>query len=113
MANWRFSLNAEGKELRSVIHEADTVEGSIQTLNCILKCLEMIKLHVSEDEYSWYFEDMEAACKEYTDEFQEELNSDFSDTDEDAFYLYTEDCINEILGDFYNGCDALRIWVGL
>lgn len=113
MANWKLSLDVEGKELRSAIHEADNVEGSILTLNCILKCLDKIKRHVSEDDYSWYFEDMESACKEYADEFQEEINCGFSDTDGEGFYEYTEDCINEILGDFYDGCDALRIWVGL
>lgn len=114
MDNWKYSLNAEGKALREAIHGGDnTTESCIRTLQHLLLCLKRLKSKLPEDEYIWYFDDLKMNVEASIEEFQEAVDSNFEGFSEDGFYIYAEDCVNEMLGEFYDGCDCLRIWIGL
>lgn len=114
MANWKYSLNAEGRALRETIHEGDnTVESCIHTLQHLLTCLKSLKSKLPDDEYIWYFEDLEMNVESSINEFQEAVGNNFEGFFEEGYYAYAEDCVNEMLGEFYDNCDFLRIWVGL
>lgn len=103
MARWKYDISAHGAVLHEAIHNADEdYHGSKEVLNKLIWCLEHIKTVIPEDDFSIYFEDiLEDAKLAY--EYEPE---DYFD-EQDAV-----DNVDYILSNFYDVCDAYRIWIG-
>ena len=107
MAEWKYDLGITGKLLREAINtDVESIEACTETLNCLIRCLDWIDKHCTEDVKD-YFYILRMDVEETIDNFK------FLDEDDDEDYEIAEDDVNDLLDTFYNGCDVGRIWIGL
>lgn len=106
MTNWKYKIGFEGKVLRDLINEEETIENIIAIYKQIIRCLESWKGKLSDsDKEDWEYdienmiEDLQFACPDAEDD---ELS-----------YDEEENKINYYLNDFYDMCDNARVWIGL
>lgn len=101
MSKWVYKLN-NGKALRDAVDEDDFLE----TLLVLRKCYEEIHKHIPDI----YDEDDLA---ENIDDIENQIDNLNNYEEYDMTLDDCEDEINDLLNDFYNFCDAMRIWVDL
>lgn len=105
MARWDYDLKNRGTQLRDLIRRDDSSKENCENiLNQVVECLKYLQTKLTEEDRDWYefdLEDMIQDCedtKAYLDEYDEDSN---------------EDNINDILDEFYDLMDSMRVWVAL
>ena len=105
MARWNYDLKSRGTQLRELIDKgAASKENCESILDKIAECLKYLQTRLTEEDHEWYdfdIEDMIQDCedtKAYLDEYDETSN---------------EENINDMLDNFYDLMDSMRVWVAL
>ena len=106
MANWRYKLEREGKILRELINDAETMGDIVAIYKQLIICLESWKkklLNIDKEDWEYeietMIEDLEYACPDFED-------SEIS-------YEEASDNLDYHLEDFYNLCDSAGVWIGV
>ena len=105
MAMWKYDISTVGGPLRRAIHEGEeNLDSCINILEKLTECLNHLKRILPESTYEVFFEFIE-----------EELPEDLADLKEEPaiLYEYAQDVTNGYLKDFYDACDAAKIWIGV
>ena len=104
MKKWKYEVKSLSVQLRELINESNSdYSNCVEILEKTVEICEYIKTILSEkDKDIWEdsFDDMIDNIKEY---LNYELNED-DDSD-------NEDIVNYYLGDFYDLCDVVNIWL--
>ena len=105
MANWSYTLKTNGRKLRDLINSGDSSqENCVAILEQVIVCCKELLPKLSKEDKDWYEYDLEEMIddcedtKSYLDEFDEESN---------------EDNINDILSQFYDLMNTMRVWIAL
>lgn len=105
MAEWKYRLEFEGKELRSLINKEETMENIITVYNQIIVCLKSWKKQLLKpDKDDWEYdiesmiEDLQCACP---------------DIENNNGYYEEQENLNYYLRDFYDMCDVAKVWIGV
>lgn len=105
MAKWNYDLKESGKKLRELICDGDSSnENCEKILNQIIFCCKYLQDKLTDEDKDWYEFDIEELIqncedtKYYLDEFDEESN---------------EDNVDDVLGNFYDLMDSIRVWVAI
>lgn len=101
MANWKYKLKS-GKALRDAINAEDNVD----TLNALRDCFEEIHRAMPD----MYDED---ELEDDINEIENQLDNCENYADYDMTLDDVEDAVNYMLEEFYDLCDAYRIWVDI
>lgn len=106
MTEWKYKLEYHGKLLREYIKKEQTVENIIAIYRQMIVCLERWKeILKKEDKEYWEYN---------IDTMIEDLQCATPDLeDEELCYEDEEENLNYYLGDFYDLCDAARVWIGV
>ena len=100
MAKWDYNLSHKGSYLRELINKDDSSKENCENiLNQIIVCCKYLQTKLIDDWYEYDLEEMIEDCentKWYLDEFDEDSN---------------EDNINDMLGQFYDLMDNMRVWI--
>lgn len=86
----------------------------------IKRCDEFAKVRelINEEDYNGILKELASICDKYANE-DWDFSEDFANLKEDDIDLWVddnevdEDTINWILGEFYDLCDAARVWLEL
>ena len=104
MARWDYNLKTNGVKLRDLLHKDDSSqENCIAILDQMIVCCKWLQTKLTEDDkddYEWDLEDMIQECEDtryYLDEFDLETN---------------EENVNDVLDQFYDLMDEMRVWIG-
>lgn len=107
MEKWKYSLAGNGKKLRELINNREeTVENIIAVYKQMRRCLMEIKTILKKKDYDYFKDDINDLldwC--YID--TPEISDDFLE------YEDAEICLNLRLEEFYDLCDAARVWLGV
>lgn len=105
MAKWEYDLKENGKKLRELIRSGDSSkENCEKILNQMIFCCNELQIIFTDKDKNLYqldIEDFIQDCEDtkyYLDAYDEESN---------------EGNINDILNDFYDLMDSIRVWVGI
>lgn len=105
MSRWNYDLKNRGTQLRELIQRYDTSKENCESiLNQIVECLKYLQTKLTEEDQDWYecdLEEMMQDCedtKAYLDEYDEDSN---------------EENVDEMLEQFYDLMDSMRVWVAL
>ena len=103
MAKWDYNLSHRGSYLRELINEGDSSKENCESiLDQIIVCCKYLLTKLSDedrDSFEYDLEEMIDDCedtKSYFDEFDEESN---------------EDNINDMLIQFYDIMDIMKVWI--
>ena len=101
MYKWNYNLGTNGVVLRDLINYGDSSqENYIAIVDQIIKCCRWLLTHLHEEDkeaYDWDLEDMIQECKDIKYDIDE----------------YDEESINDVLDEFYNLMDEMRVWIGI
>lgn len=105
MARWNYDLKTNGVKLKDLIYKDDSSqENCIAILEQMITCCKWLQAKLTEEDredYDYDLEEMIQECEDtkyYLDEFDEAVN---------------EDNINDILDQFYDLMDEMRVWIGV
>lgn len=105
MANWNYDLKTNGIKLRDLIRKGDSSQKNcLAILEQMVVCCKWLQTKLTEEDkdcYGFDIEDLIEDCEDtkyYLDEFDEDSN---------------EDNIDEMLGEFYDLMDEMRVWITL
>ena len=104
MAKWKYDLGECGKKLHTTIFECgEDSESCLATLNALRECYAKVKEILPAEDYECDFEEME--------EEMEIIRSgiEFGDDEDDDAVANTDYALSQ----FYDLCDAYRIWIAL
>lgn len=103
MVKWDYNLSHRGSYLRELINKDDSSKENCENiLNQIIICCQYLQTKLSDEDRDWYGDDIADIiddCEDtrwYLDEFDENTN---------------EENINDVLTDFYDLMDTLRVWI--
>lgn len=104
MVKWDYNLSSRGSQLRELIDSDDSSKENCENiLDQIIVCCKYLQTKLSDEDKDWYGYDLEEMIEDcedtkayYLDEFDEDVN---------------EDNINDVLRDFYDLMDTLRVWI--
>lgn len=99
MAQWKYTLK-NGRALKDAISEDD----DYSVLDILAACLKEINAKFPDD-----YEEYE--LEEDLDDIENQRDNLENYEDYDMTYEDVEDEINYLLNEFYDLCDALRVWV--
>lgn len=107
MANWKYRLEYSGKNLRNLINDGgQTLENIVAIYNQIITCLEYLQKRLTKSDIDIWKDEIENMI--------EELRCECPDLqDESLEYADEEENLNYHLRDFYDLCDAARVWIGV
>lgn len=105
MAKWNYNLKTYGIALRELIWKDDSSKENCNAiLNQIINCCKYIQDKLTDEDKDLYEFDIEELIQDcddtkyYLDEYNEESN---------------EDNVNDILRNFYDLMDSMRVWIAL
>lgn len=100
MAKWKYNLKMYGQELRRLIDEEDYEEILEQIKIC---CNYLLKIMTSADKEEWEYdlEELIELCDDTLDVLEEDADD------------YNQDCVNEVLTEFYDTMDYMKVWIAL
>ena len=104
MAKWKYDLKEDGKKLRELIDQGASKGNCEKILKQMIVCCEHAEAQLTLDdreEYEYDIDTMATDC--------EDLMWCLEDDDEE----YNEERMNDILTDFYDLMDSVRVWVAL
>ena len=105
MAKWKYDLGNDAKKLRELITEGDSSkENCIKILDQVILCCEHVEAQLTLDDREEYEYDIDTITTDC-----EDLKWCLEDEDEE----YNEDRVNDVLNDFYDLMDSMRVWVAL
>jgi hypothetical protein len=105
MAKWKYDLGNDAKKLRVLITEGDSSkENCIKILDQMILCCEYAEAQLTLDDREEYEYDIDTIATDC-----EDLKWCLEDEDEE----YNEDRVNDVLNDFYDLMDSMRVWVAL
>mgnify|MGYP003464722443 CR=1 FL=1 len=103
MSKWNYDLREDGQKLRKMIVEGDSSKTNCENiLKQLIVCCEHIEAQLTlsdREEYEYDIDTLATDC--------EDLKWYLEEDDEE----YNEDCVNEVLNDFYDLMDTMRVWV--
>lgn len=100
MAKWKYNLKMYGQELRRLIDEEEYED----ILNHIKVCCNyLLKIMTSADKEEWEYdlEELIELCDDTLDVLEEDADD------------YNQDCVNEVLTEFYDTMDYMKVWIAL
>lgn len=105
MARWDYNLKTHGLKLRELVDvDNASQENCTKILEQMIVCCKHLQEILTEEDKEWYKYDLE------------EMITDCEDT---KSYLYeldeesNEDNINDMLEQFYDLMDSMRVWVAM
>lgn len=105
MGKWNYDLREDGQKLRKMIVEGDSSKKNCENiLKQLIVCCEHIEAQLTlsdREEYEYDIDTIATDC--------EDLKWCLEEDDEE----YNEDRVNEVLNDFYDLMDTMRVWVAL
>lgn len=105
MANWKYNIDKESVELRSLLNNAETLENIVGLYSNIIECLNIIRKTLTrKDSEKWGSE---------IDNMIEDMEMAQPDLSDDLNYKEEEDNLNYYLDEFYNLCDNIGVWIGI
>ena len=108
---WNYRLEAEGKKLREFVDGDETFENSAACIDQLRVCCKRVMDALRGRDKEYYYDDFEELY-ELMDGEADVLRTNPSEIFEWEFTGATE-LVNERLREFYDLCDAARVWVGL
>nr|WP_298061009.1 hypothetical protein [uncultured Blautia sp.] len=108
MKHWKYDLGTEGEVLRSLIeNENETIENIIAIYNQLIKCLEVWKgkLRNEDSKKDWEY-DIDLIIEDFRCACPDSRNNNLIYKEEKANLNYN-------LKDFYEMCDCGSVWIGL
>lgn len=102
MSKWKYNLGKDGKKLRELINQGASKENCDKILQQIILCCEYAEAQLTLDDREEYEYDICTMAEDC-----EDLKWCLEEDDEE----YNEDRINDILNDFYDLMDSIRVWV--
>ena len=106
MAEWKYSLESDGKQLRELMNKDETIGTIIAVYKQMITCLEHLRNRLNSKDK----EELEynIAC------MIDDLNCAYPDeNDSDLKYSDEETNLNYYLREFYDFCDSTRVWIGV
>ncbi len=111
MAEWKYKLETQGKQLREFIDGDTTFENALNIIGSLRECCKTLMKRMG------YETEKPGAYAESFYELDMELeNTQDNLTNYQDDYATTEDIESEVnyyLNEFYNLCDNAKVWVGL
>jgi hypothetical protein len=98
MAKWKYDLKMYGQKLRELIDEEECEEILKHIKVCCNYLLEIMS-NTDKEEWEWDLEELVELCDDTLDVLEED--------DDD----YNQDRINEVLVEFYDTMDYMRVWI--
>ena len=105
MSNWDYDLKDHGKTLRElIIKGGSSKENCENILKQVIGCCEYLQTKLTDEDKDWYEYDLENMIEDCEDAkcYLEEDNDEVNERE-----------INDILEDFYDLMDTMRVWVAL
>ena len=103
MRKWKYDLKEDGKKLRELIDQGASKENCEKILKQMIVCCEHAEAQLTlndREEYEYDIDTMATDCEDVMWCLEE---------DEE----YNEDRVNELLNDFYDLMDTMRVWITL
>ena len=106
MIRWKYKLEDEGQKLRCLINKEDTIETIVSVYNQMEVCLKLLlNKMVQRDIDKWKYD---------IDALIEDIQMSCPDIEDPGLIYNDEEAIlNSHLKEFYDLCDAIRVWIGL
>ena len=104
MVRWKYDLKTDGNKLRELIHQGSSKANCEKILNQMIICCEHAEAQLTLDDREDYEYDIDTIVTDC-----EDLKWCLEEGDEE----YNEDRVNDVLNDFYDLMDTMRVWVGL
>lgn len=104
MAKWKYDLKEDGKKLRELIDQGASKVNCENILKQMIVCCEHAEAQLTLDDREEYEYDIDTVATDC-----EDLMWCLEDDDEE----YNEERMNDILTDFYDLMDSMRVWVAL
>ena len=104
MSKWKYNLNEDGKKLRELISQGSSKANCEKILEQIVLCCEHAEAQLTLSDREEYEYDLSTIVDDV-----EDVKWCLEDDDEE----YNEDRMNDLLNDFYDLMDIMRVWVAL
>lgn len=105
MSKWNYNLREDGLKLRKMIVEGDSSKENCENiLKQLIVCCEHIEAKLTLSDREEYEYDICTIADE-----AEDVKWCLEEDDEE----YNEECVNDVLNDFYDLMDTMRVWVAL
>lgn len=104
MARWKYDLKEDGKKLRELIDQGSSKANCEKILVQMILCCEHAEAQLTLDDREEYEYDIDTLATDC-----EDLRWCLEEDDEE----YNEDRVNDILTEFYDLMDHMRVWVAL
>ena len=104
MARWDYDLKDDGLKLRELINQGSSKFNCMKILDQIILCCEHVEAQLTLDDREEYEYDIDTLATDC-----EDLKWCLEEEDEE----YNKDRVNDVLNDFYDLMDAMRVWVAL
>lgn len=105
MSKWEYDLKVYGKTLRELITQGDSSKENCENiLKQIIACCEYLQEKLTDEDEECYGYDLEEMIEDCDDlkYYLEEYDEDFNEGE-----------INDILEEFYDLMDEMRVWITL
>lgn len=102
MSKWKYDLKEDGKKLRELINQGSSKANCEKILTQMIVCCEHAEAQLTlsdREEYEYDIDTLAMDC--------EDLKWCLEEEDEE----YNEDRMNDVLNDFYDLMDTMRVWV--
>ena len=105
MKKWKYEVKNLSVQLRELINESNSdYSDCVKILEKAVEICEYIKTILSEKDKDIWVDSFDDMIRDIQDATDYEISED-NDTEEN------EDIVNYYLGDFYDLCDAVNIWL--
>lgn len=103
MGKWSYDLREDGQKLRKLIVDGDSSKENCENiLKQLIVCCEHIKERLTDSDLDEYEYDIQTMVYD-----AEDVKQCLEEDDEE----YNEDRVNDVLNDFYDLMDHMRVWV--
>lgn len=104
MSKWKYNLGTDGKKLRDLINKDSSKENCEKILDQLILCCEHIEAQLTlsdREEYEYDIDTIATDC--------EDAKWCLEEDDEE----YNEERVNDMLNDFYDLMDIMRVWISI
>ena len=105
MAKWNYDLKEDGQRLRQMIVEGDSSKTNCENiLKQLVVCCEHIEAQLTLSDREEYEYDISVIVDD-----AEDVRWCLEEENEE----YNEDRVNDVLNDFYDLMDTMRVWIAI
>jgi hypothetical protein len=107
MAKWKYDLKMYGQELRKLIklkrliNDKEDCKEILEHIKVCCNYLLNIMSDADKEEWEYDLEELIELCDDTRDVLEED--------DDD----YNQDCVNDVLTEFYDTMDYMKVWIAL